>query len=212
MAENKERLSGSAVKGKRNLLFLAVIAWALAVGWVRPSEGETKISLGGVGLETDFDFVLWSIAALLAYNLLSFWLHGPFGDGQADKRMLFLFDPIHGAGAGFEHVYQHVERAVGLGALPEGITYVDDLKDWMNRQLAEMGGIRWDASTEGNAAGVRCLWRSLSWWARFRLCLAGCRRDTSRRALLENALDVWLPVLAGTSGLFAVVISLLRFA
>jgi hypothetical protein len=55
MDEVKERLSNSASKAKRNLLFLSVVAWALAMCWVRPRSSGTAVSLGGVGLETDIE-------------------------------------------------------------------------------------------------------------------------------------------------------------
>ena len=207
MAEDKERLSSSAARAKRNLLFLAVLAWALAIGWVRPRTGDTTVSLGGVGLETTVGVILWGLAALLAYNLFSFWLHGPFGDGQAQKRILLLFDPEKGAGQGIANVYNHLVNVAVSSSLPEDISSHEELVGWLNEFLRKVGKGKWDSAIDSNATALRHLWKMLPWGAKMRLRLAALRLDTTRRALLENAVDVWFPLLVGASGLIAVAIA-----
>lgn len=212
MAEDKERLSSSAAKGKRNLLFLAVLAWALAFGWVYPRTEDTKVSLGGIGLETTIGIVLWGLALLLAYNLFSFWLHGPFSDRQAQKRMMLVFDPEDGATQGVLKVYNHLVNVAGSSSLPDDISNYHKLADWLNKFLQKVGKGKWDSSIDSNATALRHLWKMLSWGAKMRLRWAALRWDISRRALLEDAVDVWFPLVAGISGLLAVAIAFWRLA
>jgi hypothetical protein len=207
MADDKERLNNSAAKAKRNLLFLSVVSWALACGWVRPRSGSTAISLGGVGLETTLQFVLWGLGALLAYNLISFWLHGPFGDSRKELRRNYLVSSTHFLSANADTLLHHITAAAGPNALPDGIAGIAQLDDWMHRQTNPDS---WNKDDNTRRQGLDALWNALSRRTKSWLWWRAIRHTAGRRLLLEDWWDLWIPLLVGLSGIVAVLLACWR--
>jgi hypothetical protein len=214
MAEDGERLSPSASKAKRNLLFLAVIAWALAFGWVYPHPSDTNVSLGGIGLETTVGAVLGGLAALLGYNLFSFWLHGPFGDKRNVESVYYLLCPTQGFPAAAAAMLQHIQAAAGMNALPDKISGPSQLDMWLNAHSGEPGpnltGIAWYVDDNKRRQAKAALWAALHRRTRWRLWRSALRYRTAKLLLLEDTWDVWMPLIVGISGLVAAAISFCR--
>jgi len=206
MAEDKERLSSSAANAKRNLLFLAVLAWALAYGWVRPRTGDTTVSLGGVGLETTVGVILWGLAAVLAYNLLSFWLHGPFGDRRTSERIVWLLNPHKGPDANERELYEYIVACLGEQALQADMRTISNLDTWLTSQANEVFEDRqhWRSSTERRDLAFTKLWERLGQDVQKRIAWKGLLYRKSRLVVIEDWWDLWMPLLIGASGLLAV--------
>lgn len=203
MAEEKERLSPSAAKAKRNLWFFAAIAWALALCWIRPSQ-EGRVVIAGIGAETSVQVILGALAVVLVFNLFSFWLHGPFGDKRKDARIWHLLHPRVGIEASCRDLFDHISFAAGESSLPGGARAGDQLERWIGIQLEND---RWWQSESKRAAGFLALWNSLSRRTRMSLRWSALGSRRARLLVFEDLWDVWTPLVIGTSGLVAVAIA-----
>ncbi len=202
MADDKERLSGSAAKAKRNLLFLAALTWALAMCWVRPRSGSNTVSLAGVGLDTDINFILWGLVAFLGYNVFSFLLHGPFGSRRALERHWHLLHPRLGFRANANDLFEHLSASVGPRAIPNRAGSHQELDAWLSQRVE---GGRWGDSDKRRDMALRALWNQLDWRSRMWLRLRALQHRTARLLVVEDFFDVWVPLLAGISALLVAI-------
>ena len=209
MDEKSERLNDTAKKAQRNLLFFALAAWALALGWIEITGRTSKVSFGGVGAETTLEVILWFLFAMQAYSLFSFWLHGPFGDSRGDERKYWMMNPSTGSDVTPSNLYNSVLKIAGAGAWGRNVQEWKDFQALMAENGIEDRG--WRDMPNDRREGILELWGILpkaTIWRLKRAALIG--PAYVRRLMIEDFADVWIPVVIGGSGSLAVGIGLGR--
>lgn len=201
MAGDKEGLSTTAAKAKRNVLFFAAVAWALACGWIKPSAGG-RVDLAGIGAETLVRFILWGLVVLLGYNLVSFLIHAPIGRRWKLERISWLLDPSNGPDTYAEALFDHITGIAGPDALPTEVRNYVALNEWLSRSLEPWGNRPWNEQ-ENKGPALTNLWNALSKKTQRLLSRRGLPYLRARLAVIEYPWDVWIPLAFGTSGLGA---------
>jgi hypothetical protein len=152
------------------------------------------------------------LAALLGYNVLSFLLHGPFGDSKYLERVYYLLHPDQGWNAAAAALLHHITSVAGADALPNRIADPHKLDDWLTSQTGGTQSQEWYQSDDSRRRGKMALWNSLHWRTKWQLRFAALRHRRSKLLLLQDAWDGWIPLLVGLASFIAATIALVRLA
>lgn len=206
MGDNKERLSDSARKAKRNLLLYGLLAIVLGSGIVSPVH-EGQVSIEGLGLTTAVGWVYAGLVVLIVFNLVAYWAEGGWDGFNDPWRQSVMLAP-KAAGPKVKtlsatttpgEIFDHVNKTLGEGFR----TTEPDL--WKGAQLSGAKDSTWEAEHwNGEAAQrktVSQMFRSLTWLQHRRLQWAAATYgELARPVAIAPIWDVIFPVGIGGLG------------